>query len=291
MDDALVQSLAVTSVPEPYTWTKVRKAVPDWASNLIMGGYRGSYAHGTTIEGPNATDDIDVFGVFVQPVDWYLGLDGYGNVKRHQVYETAGDELDILVYDIRKFFHLLIKGNPNVHSWLWTSPSHLLRQTLVSARILAVRERFMSVRMLSALEGYARSQRVRMQGTEHRGYMGERRKALEAKYGYDIKNAAHCIRILWLAIELAQDGAMHALRPPYEQQTLREIKQGLWSLDSVLELHGDLLETLGPLARNANLPEQVDHEWLNDFLVDIIRLSQPGGEFVQDEGALDNSRT
>ena len=194
-------------------WDQTQDRLPDWASNIILAGYRGSQSHGTSIyEGPNATDDIDVFGISVQPTDWYLGLEPYSPRKR-QVFDTAGEELDILIYDIRKLFSLLVKGNPNVHVYLWLKPEHRLRLTLVGGRIMQARRHFISKRVLTAIHGYAESQFTKMQRDVYRGYMGKRRKALTDKYHYDIKHASHCIRLMYLGIQLLRDGTLNAHRP------------------------------------------------------------------------------
>ena len=45
-----------------------------------------------------------------------------------------------------------------------------------------------------------------------KGYMGEKRKRLVEKFGYDTKNASHLIRLLRMGMEFLVDGELHVER-------------------------------------------------------------------------------
>jgi hypothetical protein len=208
----------------------MRKRLPKWARDGILAGYRGSHAHGTYTPStdPDSIDDVDVFQVCVQPADFYLGLEA----RSRQHYETAGEELDIVVYDIRKFVGLLRKGNPNVHIWLWLQPEHYFIRTPAGEHIISNRHRLLTQRVLDALGGYAAHQLRRMTNFESRGYMGEKRRELVMRYGYDCKNAAHCVRLLHMGIETAREQRLHPFRAE-DRDILLAIKRGEWTLDKV----------------------------------------------------------
>lgn len=252
----------------------VLSACPPWAQNVILAGYRGSESHGTTIrEGDRATDDVDVFTITVQPPAWYCGLTGYSNSSR-QVFETAGDDLDILAYDVRKFFSLLAKGNPNVLSYLWLNPEHVLRSTPAGKLIVESRDLFLSRHILDGLGGYARAEAKKMLGTQlYQGYMGEKRKALVDKFGYDIKNAAHCVRLLYLGIELCSAGTLYAYRPESEREEMIAIKRGEWLLEKVTSRIDELWEIFSGMEASAPLPNDVDYDAINALLVKVINDS------------------
>lgn len=250
---------------------EVRGAMPSWGQNIILAGYRGSESHGTSIfVGENATDDVDVFAVTVQPAEWYLGLAGYASNGR-QVVETAGERLDLLAYDVRKFFSLLAKGNPNVHVFLWLKPEHYLWNTLVGARIILHRRAFISAHCLDALCGYAVAQFKKMGGDQkYEGYMGAKRKAMVDRYGYDVKNAAHCIRLLHLGIELCTAGTLHSWRPDAERDELMAIKRGEVPLADVKARSDELWGEFYRIKRDAKLPPQPDYDTINKLLVTTI---------------------
>ncbi len=98
---------------------KVEELLPD---GLIFLGYRGSHSHGTYIEpsDPSGVDDVDLLGVYVAPIEHYLGL------GREEAYERWEGPYDCVFYELRKFVRLLLKSNPNVLSMLWLDDEHVL---------------------------------------------------------------------------------------------------------------------------------------------------------------------
>jgi len=92
---------------------------PDLAPPMtILSGYRGSIAHGMYIpqSDPNSIDDKDVMAIVVPPLRYYFGIDTYGS---RGTREITHDPWDIVVYELRKYVSLLVKGNPNVIALLW----------------------------------------------------------------------------------------------------------------------------------------------------------------------------
>ncbi len=85
---------------------QVHKLLPD---NLILLGYRGSIAHGMYVPDtdPDSIDDKDIMGIYVAPLEHYLGF------GRAQHKETFIEEWDSVCYELRKFYSLLLKSNPN----------------------------------------------------------------------------------------------------------------------------------------------------------------------------------
>jgi hypothetical protein len=63
------------------------------------------------------------------------------------------------------------------------------------------------------------------------GYMGQKRRELVRRVGYDAKNAAHLIRLLRMGIEFLTEGTMHVERA--DAPELLDIKRGGWSLERV----------------------------------------------------------
>src|SRR3990172_10948002 len=84
-----------------------------YASDAVLLCYRGSIAHGMYMPGsdPKGIDDRDLMGIRIYPVEYYLGLGGVDAAK-----EYKHNDLDMVIYEIRKAFSLLLQGNPNVLS-------------------------------------------------------------------------------------------------------------------------------------------------------------------------------
>jgi hypothetical protein len=61
--------------------------------------------------------------------------------------------------------------------------------------------------------------------------MGQKRRELVRRVGYDAKNAAHLIRLLRMGIEFLTEGTLHVKRA--DAAELLEIKRGAWPLEEV----------------------------------------------------------
>jgi len=126
--------------------------------NLIILGYRGSIAHNMYIPStdPDSIDDKDIMGVYVGPVEHYLGF------GRDDVKERFVGEWDAVSYEIRKFIRLLTKCNPNVLSLLWLSDEHLIYRHPLGARLRTHKQLFVTKAAYDSFVGYARGQFKRM---------------------------------------------------------------------------------------------------------------------------------
>lgn len=245
-----------------------RRIAPSWAQHPILVGVCGSDAHGTKLppNDPHATDDLDLFAVTVQPPAFYLGVSAMGHAR--QDFNTNGHALDVTGHDARKFIGLLGKGNPNVHSWLWTPD--LLFVGPGGSLLVAARERLLSKRIFPALIGYATGQLHKMLQGERSGYMGAKRKELLRQYGYDVKDASHCVRLLHVGIHLALSGALWVRLPADIASDVMAIKGGKWTVRQ-LEREAERLfaefRAVEPLSR---LRDEVPLFELDELCVRVI---------------------
>lgn len=231
----------------------------------ILLGYRGSIAHGTYV--PNTSedsvDDKDIMSVFIPPIESYFGLH---SADHHEKFIR---EWDSVSYEIRKFFRLLVKSNPNVLSLLWIEPRHYIRVTEWGRRIIKNRDLFSSKTIYHSFTGYAYGQLKKMESGACRGYMGDKRRKLVEKHGYDTKNAAHCIRLLRMGIEFLNEGILHVQRE--DAPNLLEIKAGAWTIDQVKSEAQRLMRRAEQAYDNSRLPNRPKTREANLLLVDILR--------------------
>lgn len=133
--------------------------------------YRGSIAHGTHVPKaePNSIDDIDLIGVVVAPLNCYLGLSEWGS---RGTKEIKNGRWDIVFYEIRKAASLLLQGNPNILSMLWTLPDQVITNSIP---LIENRNLFVGKHVYNAFAGYAHAQIERMTSRdpgELREYIG-----------------------------------------------------------------------------------------------------------------------
>jgi hypothetical protein len=134
---------------------QISELLPD---NLIFLGYRGSIAHNMYVPQSNkdSIDDKDLMGVFIAPLEHYLGF------GRDDVQERFIKEWDTVSYEIRKFIHLLLKCNPNVLSLLWLDDQHIIYQHELGGLLRSHRKIFVSKQAYHSFTGYAYAQFKRM---------------------------------------------------------------------------------------------------------------------------------
>ena len=233
-------------------------------SNTILLGCVGSIAHGTQIpnSNPDSIDDIDLMGIAIAHVNVYLGL---GKFEQKEVFYK---EWDSVVYEIRKFFSLLLKQNPNVMGLLWLREQDYIYKSEYGQEIIDNRNLFISKNAYNSFVGYARGQLHRMEHSACKGYMGQKRKQLVEKFGYDCKNAAHLIRLLRMGIEFLGDGQLQVYRPDADE--LKEIKSGKWKLDDIKKYADDLFFAASLAYEKSPLPEEPDYKKAEELLMDIL---------------------
>jgi len=214
----------------------------------IVAAFRvGSHSHGTYIPptDPNGLDDVDYMLVVAPPREYVYGLSRFSDA---QIKE---DHVDCVIYEWGKYVGLLLKSNPNVLGTLWLRDQDAQWNTVrLPSRIFASKAAY------PAFIGYAKAQLHKMTHTAHQGYMGEKRKKLVEQFGYDVKNAAHLIRLLRMGTEFLRTGKMLVLRPDAEE--LKQIKQGQWSLETVVSTAQGLFADAEKALAESTLPPVPD---------------------------------
>lgn len=241
-------------------------AIGGW--NILL-AYRGSIAHGTYTPSsdPDTIDDRDLIGVAVPPPAYYFGLrelDEPGApttttwLGQRGTEEVMEGEWDAVIYEARKTVHLLRKGNPNILALLWVPEDLIVSATPAGRMLIDARKLFAVRQTYHTFVGYARGQMRDMNASkQYRGYMGEKRRELVDRFGYDCKNASHMVRILRQGIEFLRDGELQVRRP--DAAELTAIKKGEWTLAQVNEEAERLFRKAETVYRLCSLPDRVDN--------------------------------
>ena len=308
---------------------KLKGLSPDQVSSLLPEGlislcWRGSVAHGMYVpkSDPNSIDDKDLMGLYVGPLEHYLGF------GRKDVYEKWEGEWDCVFYELRKFVGLLLNCNPNVLSLLWLKPNGIIYEHPIGQRLRENRDLFVSKQAYHSFSGYAHAQFKKMisfnqeaqalmaqleeqlvafdidpescdegsslrhsqgqpfvgattemmevvklyRGERRRyysgGYMGQKRRELVRRVGYDAKNAAHLIRLLRMGIEFLTEGTLHVER--VDAPELLSIKKGEWPLDRVKAESERLFQLAQEAYVRSPLPAEPDRDKAERLCVEMI---------------------
>ncbi len=234
----------------------------------IIVGYRGSIAHGMYVpqSDPDSIDDKDIMAITIPDISYYYGLRNYGS---RGTKEIVRNEWDIVVYELRKYISLLVKSNPNVLALLWMEETDYITITDEGKLLIDNRDMFVTKQAYHSFVGYAHGQAHRMTHMAFEGYMGEKRKQLVKKFGYDTKNAAHLIRLLRMGIEYLVEGELYVKRKDATQ--LLEIKRGEWTLKQVQKESDRLFALAEEAYIRSSLPGKPDMDKVNNLCIEICQ--------------------
>jgi|SRR5271154_2491554 len=237
---------------------------PERLINLFVGG---SELHGAKVHG---TDDLDIYGVCIEPPELILGLDS----MPHFVWSTAGDDrrngpndVDITLYSLKKWSGLACKGNPTALHFLFAKGA---LENPVWRGIVSKKDVFLARSCAKQFTGFANDQLKRMTGHKGRGKKGQRSE-IEAKFGYDVKAAMHVLRLLYECKELVTQGRITMPRP--ERDLLIRVRTGRYSMGRVIAIAHKEFAECENAAKTSSLPERIDRAAVSRLLAESYRAA------------------
>lgn len=258
----------------------ITKQIQEYIDRCVLYALRGSHAHNMYIPStePTSIDDVDTMGVYIAPVEKYLGISTHSERQADKSSTFKSGEFDYEFHEFRKFLCLLIKSNPNVIGMLWLKPHCYIKTTVTGRYLIANREVFSSKRAYHSFTGYAHAQLHKMTHLAFEGYMGEKRKNLVTKFGYDTKNAAHCLRLLQMGIEFLATGELNVWREDADK--FLTVKRGEWTLEQVKTEADRLFKLADEALVTSPLPYSPNKEKANEICMDVLRDYVMTGKIV-----------
>lgn len=228
--------------------------------NEILRSVVGSGVHGIAIEG---TDDHDEMGVYIEPPEWILGVEKH---REDYIWRTQPEgvrsghgDTDLILYSLRKYLRLAIKGNPTVMLPLYAPAESVVVLTPLGEELREMRAAFLSQLAVERFLGYMHSQHERMLGQSKRN-VPNRPELIEA-YGWDVKYGSHALRLAYQGFEIASTGNLSLPLPDRERARVLAVKRGEVDRDEVSaeisrlesKVRSLLDEGGSPLPRSADL--------------------------------------
>jgi predicted nucleotidyltransferase len=143
------------------------------------------------------TSDTDYRGCVMSLNPEYLF--GFRHFEQLEIKEP-----DTVMYNVPKFINLLFSGNTVALECLFAPNFHVIEEDDLGKFLRANALLFLSKRCFKVFGGYCKAEMHRALG-ETTGRLGEFRKAQTHRYGYALKNASHCMRLLYTALELFEN--------------------------------------------------------------------------------------
>ncbi len=240
--------------------------------NEILRSVVGSGVHGIAIEG---TDDHDEMGVYIEPPTYVLGVerhrDDYIWRTQPEGVRSGHGDTDLVLYSLRKYLRLAIKGNPTVMLPLFAPVDSLVVVTPLGEELRAMRDAFLSRQAAERFLGYMHSQHERMLGQSRRNVPN--RPELIARYGWDVKYGSHALRLAYQGLEIAATGHLSLPLPDPERERVLAVKRGEVDRDEVsaeiARLEADVRRRLDE--DTTPLPATADFDRISAWAIDAQR--------------------
>lgn len=220
--------------------------------------------HGAKV---GATDDLDIYGIFIAEAADVLGL----NPTEHFVWSTASDDrrngpddVDITLYSFKKWAGMAARGNATALHFLFADGT--ATSAPLWSKIQEQKNIFLSKQSASQFLGFAENQLKRIIGEKGKGSKGSRPE-YECAYGYDTKAAMHCLRLLYECSELMKEGTITLPRP--EKDLLVEVRSGSWTLEKFEEEAASLRASTEGAAASSSLPDCVDVGRISSLIAQV----------------------
>ncbi len=215
----------------------------------------GSHAYGTN--GPDS--DVDLRGVFINqdPMD-ILGITS--------LEEEVRTNPDTALFELRKFCRLALSGNTIACESLWVTPEEV---TSEGQALIDMRDSFLSMRFIDVFRGYTVSEHRKTVGVVT-GALGEQRKKLIQKYGYSVKNATQCLRLLWQGTILATTGQVHVyVEDENKRAEMIAVKTGQVPINEYILLRDKYLIEFEKAVQQPKLPHSPNSQKVWNFVSDL----------------------
>lgn len=249
---------------------------------IIFSAVMGSHAYGTSMP----TSDVDLRGVFIQPIEDILGF-GY-------VDQVADKTNDIVFYEIKRFLELVQTNNPNILELLNAPEDSIKFKDPLFDLVLDQKDEFITKQCKNSFAGYAIGQIKKARGYNKKINWEEkkmvRRTVLDFCYvlvGNDTVELKKWLIFPQESIGLAKIDHAHDLYAMYanpddtkwgivsDEETANDVQ--LWSIPKNAEFLGHL--TFNKDAYSTHCKQYAEYnEWLENRNEDRFKMNKEHGK-------------
>jgi predicted nucleotidyltransferase len=226
--------------------------------NCVIAHCAGSIMYGTN----KPTSDLDIRGVVIPPKSYWVGA------KSFEHFQYQDNELDIALWDIRKFVREICRVAPNTIETLFAPSNCIFYMGDCWPNISQQIKQLINQSAYMAYYGYSTAQLKKMI-VKHGNKTG--RQYITEEFGMDVKFLMHGFRLVSQGCELLTTGNITFPRPDAEQlKAIREGKTyGFNDMDKAIADLAAAQDLLKIALDNTILPKKVDHDQHNQLLIDI----------------------
>ena len=245
-------------------------------SNIQFETMVGSVSYGVSDD----LSDLDLYGFCIPPKDLIFPhlageIFGFGKQKQrfeqyqmHHIFDQTlrggkGQNIDMSIYNIVKYFQLCMDNNPNMIDSLFVPVRCIQHITEVGNMVRDRRKIFLHKGSWHKFKGYAYSQLHKMKNKKPTG----KRLELVEKYGYDVKFAYHVVRLI---NEVEQILTEHDLDITRNREQLKSIRRGEWEEEDIRKWFEEKEMSLEKVYNESKLQHSPDEEQIKTLLFECL---------------------
>lgn len=243
--------------------------LPDNTHFLVI---MGSQAYGTSQD----DSDWDVYGwciPYKEMVFPHLAgeIVGFGTqVKRFEQWQqhhvedkSSQKQYDFTVFNVVKYLQLVMQNNPNMIDSLFVPQHCIIHSSRIGELVRENRKLFLHKGCWHSFKGYAYSQihKAKSQTRE-----GKRAQVID-QFGYDVKFASHCIRLMNEVEQILTEQDLDLQR---NSEQVKSVRRGEWTLQQVEEYFSRKEVELETVYTNSSLPYGPDEKAIKGLLLNVL---------------------
>lgn len=210
--------------------------------------------------------DYDLKGLGFGEVSEYCGL----QAKEQSDYSNGklgSSSYNGIVYEVRRCFHLILKGNPTMLEPFCVDRKYLLHTTVIGDLIAKfVRENMITKHFFQPYFGYHYSQIKEFTSSNRVG----KRKDLFDRYGYDAKCSAHAYRLAKQCVMIMKTGILDPSLKGEDRDIVMKMRNYEYTKEECLSfLNGNVVEMNEAFA-SSKLPDSPNIDKVNKFVTDVV---------------------
>lgn len=219
-------------------------------NNIVLLVVAGSHGYGLNTE----ESDLDIRGISMGTLDSILGLESF------DVFEDK--KTDTVIYSMKRFVELAMKGAPNVLEILFSNPENILYcDEKIGKMLLDNRDMFLSKRVYYSFRGYAKNA------------LKDAEKRLENEPKKADKYAMHYIRLCLEVIALLNGNDLIDVLKNNRDMLMwirnGSMRNGDKFTEGFYESVEDFENLLEKAYQNSSLPDTVDVKKVSRLLVEM----------------------
>lgn len=255
----------------------VRKTPFMWPDSIIHLFVGGSGMHGAT---GNKPTDLDINGVYIQPVEMVLGIpqphvdeEGVKHAFDPDVHvwssatdkrKNTAEDVDLNLYSLRKWSNMAASGNTTALEFLFVPNLSTSKPNVWEKYIVPNKDAFLSSHAGFHFAEFSKAMMKRLKG-EGTGKHGQRTETI-SEFGYDTKAAMHMLRVLEEGRELMETGEITLPRP--NADFLKRVRNGEFDLGEIEHMYDNRLAALHAARESSRLPAEVDRVRISSLITE-----------------------